>query len=89
MKLSIVGAVSLISLVTCRSHEKHTEWPISVTLDSHEGSIIKVKVKNEGGMDVNLFSRGNVLDSNPVHKLNLISTSGMITASYFALPNHQ
>jgi hypothetical protein len=88
MKLSAVFVASLISLVTCRSHKKHTEWPIAVTLDSYEGSIVKVKVKNEGGMDVNLFSRGNVLDSNPVHKLNLISTTGRVIASYVLLSNN-
>jgi hypothetical protein len=89
MKLLVAVTLSLFSLVTSRSHEKHTEWPISVILESHEGSVVKVKVKNEGGMDVNLFSRGNVLDSNPVHKLNLISTSGMVTVSRTTLSNIQ
>jgi hypothetical protein len=79
MKVTPIIIAGLAVLVTAKRAQKDSSnYPIEVSLESLEGSVVKVKISNLGPNEVNLFSRASILDPNPVHKLNLSSTNGMV-----------
>jgi hypothetical protein len=50
--------------------------PVEVKLIQNEGSVVTVRFTNKGGDDVNFFKRANILDPNPIQKVNVTSQSG-------------
>jgi hypothetical protein len=81
MKLSLIATASLAAFVVAKKKEKDSNYPIEVSLEAQEGSVVKVKISNLGPNEVNLFSRASILDPNPVRKLNLSSINGKIEDS--------
>lgn len=91
MKCCALIIASLSVLVTSKSHEKPTEWPLEVSIESQEGSLVNLRIDNHGGSDVHLFSRASILDPNPIRKLNLTTLEGksiFTSTSTYQLPTH-
>jgi hypothetical protein len=80
MKVSPFIIVGLASLVEA-GKKRDGNYPIEVSLKAQEGSVVRVKISNQGGYDINLFSRATILDPNPVHKLNLTTVNGKLSRS--------
>jgi hypothetical protein len=62
------------------AHKKKVDWtnyPVEVSIEAMEGSVVKVKIENLGPHQVNMFSRASLLDPNPVRKLNVTLPNGM------------
>jgi hypothetical protein len=67
----------LAALASAKSTEpKESPKLLDVKLTTESGSIIKVSVKNVGKKKLDFFRRGNLLDENPVHKLEVKSPTG-------------
>ena len=76
MKLSLIFITGIAALVAAKKKQKDSNYPIEISLEAQEGSVVRVKISNLGPNDVNLFNRASILDPNPVRKLNVTTTNG-------------
>jgi hypothetical protein len=73
LSLTVVSA----SLVAFAFATNIISPPVDVKLIQNEGSsVVTVRFTNRGGDDVNFFKRANILDPNPIQKVNVTSQSG-------------
>lgn len=77
-------AVTGLAIVGSAKPTKKLEPPaqVEVTLTPQSGSIVQVSVKNVSKKKFDFFQRGSLLDENPVHKLQVQSSSGWFTIEY-------
>lgn len=78
MKFYMFLAVTSLAIVVSAKPTKKSEpsAQIEVTLTPKSGSIVTISVKNVGKKKLDFFQRGSLLDENPVHKLQVQSSSG-------------
>jgi len=79
MRFFTLLAVTGLAIVASAKPTKKKEPPqaqVEVKITPQSGSVVKVSVKNIGKDKFDFFQRGTLLDENPVHKLQILSSSG-------------
>ncbi|TLD34786.1 neutral protease 2 [Venturia nashicola] len=78
MRVFKILTVTSLAIVGSAKPTKKPDPPaqVEVTLTPQSGSLVQVSIKNVSKKKYDFFQRGSLLDENPIHKLQVRSSSG-------------